>query len=35
MYVQYISLANVHTHSGTCNLSLHKEKFELELMEHN
>ena len=35
MYVLYISLIDVHTHSSTCNLSLHKEKFEPASMEHN
>ena len=34
MYVLCISL-DVHTHSSTCNLSLHKEKFEPVSMEHN
>ena len=35
MYVLYISLIDVHTHCSTCNLSLHKEKFEPASMEHN
>ena len=35
MYVQFISLIGVHTHSSTCNLSLHKEKFEPASVEHN
>ena len=35
MYVLYFSLIDVHTHSSTCNLSLHKEKFEPASMEHN
>ena len=35
MYVLCISLIDVHTHSSTCNLSLHKEKFEPASMEHN
>ena len=35
MYVLCVSLIDVLTHSNTCNLSLHKEKFEPALMEHN
>ena len=35
MYVLCISLIDVHTHSSTCNLSLHEEKFEPASMEHN
>ena len=35
MNVLYISLIDVHTHSSTCNISLHKEKFEPASMEHN
>ena len=35
MYVLYVSLIDVHTHSSTCNLSLHKEKFKPASMEHN
>ena len=35
MYVLCLSLVDVHTHSSTCNLSLHKEKFEPASMEHN
>ena len=35
MYVLYIYLIDVHTHSSTCDLSLHKEKFESASIEHN
>ena len=35
MYVLCVSLIDVHTHSSTCNLSLHEEKFEPASMEHN
>ena len=35
MYVMYISFIDVYTHSSTCNLSLHKEKFEPVSVEHN
>ena len=35
MYVLWISLIDAHTHSSTCNLSLHKEKFEPASIEHN
>ena len=35
MYVLYIYLIGVHTHSNTYNLSLHKGKFEPPSMEHN
>ena len=35
MYVLCISSIDVHTHSSTCKLSLHKEKFEPASMEHN
>ena len=35
MYVLCVSLIDMHTHSSTCNLSLHKEKFEPVSMEHN
>ena len=35
MYVLCVSLIDVHTHSSTCNLSLHKEKFEPVSLEHN
>ena len=34
MYVLYVSLIDVHTHSSTCNLSLHKEKLEPASMGH-
>ena len=35
IYILCISLKGVHTHSSTCNLSLHKEKFDPASMEHN
>ena len=35
MYVLYVPLIDVHTQIKTCNLSLHKEKFEPPSMEHN
>ena len=35
MYILYVSLKDVLTHSSICNLSLHKDKFEPVSVEHS